>query len=100
MLHEYVKIFAWSYKYMPRLDTDIVVHRLPMKEGCAPIKQKVCRMRPEMSEKIKVYVMKHFNAGFLAVTSYPQWVANVVPVLKKDGKVPMCRLQRYEQGEP
>ena len=30
-----------------------------------------------------------FNIGFLAVTSYPQWVANVVPVPKKDGKVRM-----------
>ena len=47
-------------------------------------------MRPEMSEKIKAEVMKQFNAGFLAVTSYPQWVANVVPVPKKDGKVRMC----------
>ena len=27
---------------------------------------------------------------FMAVTSYPQWVANVVPVPKKDGKVRMC----------
>src|ERR1043165_1590409 len=47
-------------------------------------------MRPEMSEKIKAEVMKQFNAGFLAVTSYPQWVAKVVPVPKKDGKVRMC----------
>ena len=34
--------------------------------------------------------MKQFDAGFLAVTSYPQWVANVVPVPKKAGKVRMC----------
>ena len=27
-----------------------------------------------MLEKIKAEVMKQFNAGFLAVTSYPQWV--------------------------
>ena len=47
-------------------------------------------MRSEMSEKIKEEVMKQFNAGFLVVTSYPQWVANVVPVPKKDGKVQMC----------
>ena len=42
-----------------------------------------------MSEKIKAEVMKQFDAMFLAVTSYPQWVTNVVPVLKKDGKVRM-----------
>ena len=90
MLHDYVEMFAWSYEDMPRLDTDIVVHRLLTKEDCPPIKQKVHRMRPEMSEKIKAEVMKQFDVGFLAVTSYPQWVANVVPVPKKDGKVRMC----------
>ena len=34
--------------------------------------------------------MKPFDAGFLAVTSYPQWVTNIVPVPKKEGKVQMC----------
>ena len=81
MLHDYVEIFSWSYEDMTGLDTDIMVHRLPMKEGCSPIKQKICCMRPEMSEKIKVEVMKQFNAGLLAVTSYPQWVSNVILVL-------------------
>ena len=47
-------------------------------------------MRPDMSEKIKTKVMKQFNSRFLAITSYPQWVVNVVPVPKKDGKVRMC----------
>ena len=42
------------------------------------------------AEKIKAEVMKQFDAGFLAVTSYSQWVANVVPVPKKDRKVRMC----------
>ena len=53
LLNEYVEIFAWSYEDMPGLDTDIVVHRLPTRKDCPPIKQKVRRMRPAMSEKIK-----------------------------------------------
>ena len=64
-----MEIFAWSYEDMPGLDDDIVVHHLPTKEDCPPVMQKVRRMRPEMSEKIKVEVMKQFDAGFLAVTS-------------------------------
>ena len=71
MLHDYVEVFTWSYEDMPGLDTVIVVHCLPMKEGCAPIKHKVHRMRPDMSEKIKVKAMKQFNTGFLGVISYP-----------------------------
>ena len=53
ILHDYVEIFAWSYEDMLGFDTDIVVHRLPMKEGCPPIKQKVCRMRPDLSRRLR-----------------------------------------------
>ena len=77
LLNEYVEIFAWSYEDMSGLDTNMVVYRLPTREDCPPVKPKVRRMRPDMSEKIKAEVMKPFDAGFLAVTSYPQWVANV-----------------------
>ena len=52
--HDYVEVFAWSYEDIPGLDIDIVVHCLPKKEDCPPVKQKVRRMRPDMSEKIKV----------------------------------------------
>src|SRR3954467_365250 len=43
-----------------------------------------------MSEKIKKEVEKQFDAGCLQVVNYPPWVANIVPVSKKDGKVRMC----------
>jgi len=63
-------IFAWSYKDIPTLDPKIVQHRLPLKPETQPIKQRLRRMKPEVSLKIKE-VEKQFNAGFLAVTQYP-----------------------------
>ncbi|RDX67117.1 hypothetical protein CR513_54048, partial [Mucuna pruriens] len=47
-------------------------------------------MKPKVALKIKEEVEKQWNAGFLAVAEYPQWVANIVSVPKKDGKVRMC----------
>ena len=90
LLQDYNNVFAWSYQDMPGLDTDIVVHRLPLREECVPIKQKLRRVKPEMLLKIKEEVKKQLDAGFLEVAKYPQWVANIVPVPKKDGKVRMC----------
>src|SRR3954466_5565665 len=43
-----------------------------------------------MANKIKVEVQKQLDAGFLVTSEYPQWVTNIVPVPKKDGKVRMC----------
>ena len=72
---------------MPGLDTDIVVHRLPLREECMPVKQKLRKVKLEMLLKIKEEVKKQLDAGFLEVAKYPQWVADIVPVPKKDGKV-------------
>ncbi|KAI5407420.1 hypothetical protein KIW84_053614 [Lathyrus oleraceus] len=90
LLREYVDIFAWSYEDMPGLDTDIVQHFLPLKPECVPVKQKLRRTHPDMAVKIKEEVQKQIDAGFLVTSTYPQWVANIVPVPKKDGKVRMC----------
>ena len=47
-------------------------------------------MKPEWALKIKEEVVKQFEAGFIRVAKYPEWLANIVPVPKKDGKVRMC----------
>ena len=90
ILKEFKDIFAWSYKDMPSLDLEIVQHRLPFKLECHQIKQRLRRMKPEVSLKIKEEVEKQFNVGFLDMARCPQWVANVVLVPKKDEKVRMC----------
>ena len=59
LLQEYSDIFAWSYQDMPGLDTDIVVHCLPLREECVPVKQKLRKVKPEMLLKIKEEVKKH-----------------------------------------
>ncbi|KAA3481966.1 gag/pol polyprotein [Gossypium australe] len=90
LLHEFKDVFAWSYQDIPGLSTDITVHRLPIREECMPVQQKLRRMRLDVLLKIKDEVEKQFNAGFLQVVKYSNWVANIVPVPKKDGKVQMC----------
>ena len=39
---------------------------------------------------IKEEVKKHIKARFLEVVTYPEWLANIVPVAKKDGRVIIC----------
>jgi len=87
LLKDYQDIFSWSYQDMPGLSSNIIQHRLPLNPECSLVKKKLRRMKPEMSLKIKEEVKKQFDTGFLAVARYPEWVANIVPVLKKDGKV-------------
>jgi hypothetical protein len=90
LLREFHEIFAWSYQDMPGLDSDIVVHKIPLKPECKPVKQALRRMKPKIILKIKEEVEKQLKAGFLSTVTYSDWVANIVPVLKKDGKVRTC----------
>ncbi|GKV39925.1 hypothetical protein SLEP1_g47619 [Rubroshorea leprosula] len=90
LLKEFQDVFAWSYEDMPQLDLEIIVYAIPLKPECLPVKQKFRRMKPETLLKIKEEVKKLLDVGFIEVAMYPQWVANIVPVPKKDGKVRMC----------
>ena len=61
LLQEYSDVFVWSYQDMPGLNTDIVVHRLPLREKCVLVKQKLRRVKPEMLMKIKEEVKKQLD---------------------------------------
>ena len=58
LLQEFKDVFAWSYQDMPGLNTEIVVHRLPLRTECKPVQQKLRRMKPDMLLKIKDEVKK------------------------------------------
>ena len=72
---------------MPGLDRDIIEHHIPTYLEARHVKQKLYRLRPEWTKKIREERAKQIQANFLEVVEYPQWLANIVPVPKKDGKV-------------
>ena len=54
---------------MPGIDIDIVQHCIPTDLTMNPVKQKLRRMKPKWTLKIKEEVEKQYNAGFLRVVS-------------------------------
>ncbi|XP_049393035.1 uncharacterized protein LOC125857472 [Solanum stenotomum] len=95
LLFEYKDVFAWSYDDMPGLSVDLVVHKLPTHPDFPPVQQKRRKFKPYVSEKIKEEIMKQLNANVIQTIRYTTWLANVVPVPKKDGKTRVCVDYRY-----
>jgi hypothetical protein len=53
LLKQYSDCFAWNYIEMPRLSREIVEHRLPIKSGFSPFKQKSRSFHPDLLPWIK-----------------------------------------------
>ena len=90
LLRSYLDVFAWSYEDMPGLDPTIVQHHLPILPHARPVKQKLSRLHPRWSLQVKEEIQKQLSVGFLSIVEYFEWLANIVPVPKKDGKVRVC----------
>ena len=90
ILNKRTGVFAWTYEDMLGIDRTIAEHCIPIDPTKRPVKQKLRRLRPEWAMLIKEEVEKLIKARFLEVVTYPEWLANIVPVTKKDGRVRMC----------
>lgn len=90
LLNEYRDCFAWNYHEMPGLSRSIVEHRLPTKPGYRPFKQPQRRTDPKLYGAIKEEITRLYEAKFIRPCRYPEWVSNIVPVIKKNGKLRVC----------
>ncbi|KAM1515645.1 hypothetical protein ACFX10_014724 [Malus domestica] len=90
LLTEFKDCFAWSYHEMPGLDRTLVEHELRIKPGCKPFRQPPCRFSTEVQLSIKDELVRLLKAGFIRTARYVEWLANIVPVLKKNGALRIC----------
>lgn len=90
ILKEFQDVFAWSYEEMPGLDPSLVCHTLNVQPGSKPIVQPRRNFHPEVEEKIKHEVEKLIASGFIKPIKHPTWLANIVPVKKKNGQMRIC----------
>lgn len=85
LLKEFKDCFAWDYNEMPGLSRDIVELRLPIKAGKRPVKQTPRHFAPAIMSKIKEEVERLLKSKFIRTARYVEWLANIVPVIKKMG---------------
>ena len=89
LLIEFQEVFAWSYEDMSSINPEIVQHHIDTHSHMVPIKEKFRHMRTEWLLKIKQEVTKQLKVRFIKPVHQAKWIANVMPIPKKDGKVRM-----------
>ena len=87
---EYIDVFFLEVSDILGLSTNVVSYKLSVNLGFSLVKQKARKFKPELNLKIKEEITKQIESRLVEVTQYPTWLANVVPVVKKDGKIRIC----------
>jgi hypothetical protein len=71
-------------------DTSIIEHKIPLKEDAKPFKQKLRQINPMLLPIMEKEVKKLLDAQIIIPLRFLEWVANLVPVRKKNGEIWLC----------
>ena len=72
------------------LDPQVAMHHLNNNPDIRLVKQQQWQFRPEIMEAIQSKVKKLMDSSFIREEQHPDWVANIVPITKKNGKIRVC----------
>jgi hypothetical protein len=89
-LRENADVFAWKLADMPGINPEVITHKLGIDPGHKPVKQVKRPLTGERLQAVKDEVQKLVEAGFIREVRYHEWLSNVVPIKKANGKWRMC----------
>ncbi|XP_060969882.1 uncharacterized protein LOC133037084 [Cannabis sativa] len=75
---------------MTGIDSNIIVHKLQVDPDYPPVRQKRRKFAPDRNKVINEEIQKLIDVGSVREVDYPDWLANVVVVKKKNGKWRVC----------
>jgi hypothetical protein len=79
-------VFAWSAKDLTGVDRNFIEHKLNIDPSVKPRKQKLRKMSDDKVIAVKSEVQRLLDATVIREVMYPKWLANTMPVKKKNGK--------------
>ena len=83
-------IFAWSHVDLEGIDPEVATHRLNVDPRHKPVRQKLRGASTEKARVIDKEVGKMIENGAVKEVAYPEWLSNVVMVIKANGKWRLC----------
>jgi hypothetical protein len=79
-------VFPWSTSDLVGVSREVIEHKLHVNPHVKPKKQKLCKMSEDKVEAAKAKVQWLLDARFIREARYPQCLANVMMVHKKNRK--------------
>ena len=83
-------IFAWSHIDLEGIDLEVATHHLNVDPRNKPVRQKLRGTSTEKAHVMDQEVGKLIENGAVKEVAYPEWLSNVVMVIKANGKWRLC----------
>jgi hypothetical protein len=83
-------VFAWSAKNLTGVDRNFIEHKLNIDASVKPRRQKLRKMSDDKVVAVKSEVQRLLDTSVIREVMYAKWLANIVPIKKKNGKWRMC----------
>ncbi|GKE50955.1 reverse transcriptase domain-containing protein [Tanacetum coccineum] len=90
LLQRNLDIFTWKLADMTSVPRHIAEHRLNVREGCSPVRQKKRGQAADRNQAIQEEVGKLVEAGIMRGVHYHEWLSNPVMVKNHDDSWRMC----------
>jgi hypothetical protein len=89
-LKDFIDVFSWKYEYLRTYDKSIIEHKIHLKEETKTFRQKLRQINPMLLPIMEKEVKKFLDAQVIIPLRYSEWVANLVPIRKKNGEIRLC----------
>jgi len=90
VISRHLDAFVWTAVDMSGINPNILCHHLTMDTKVRPVRQRRRKFNEERCLVVKEETQKLLSAGLIREIQYPEWLANVVIVKKRNGKWRMC----------
>ncbi|KAH9291021.1 hypothetical protein KI387_044150 [Taxus chinensis] len=90
LFKKYSDVLAYYYDELKSFQPKEMHHSIRLNQDAKPFRQKQRPYNPKITDTIKEEVMNMLNARIIFPIHHSTWVANIVPVWKKNGKIRIC----------
>ena len=90
LFQQFSDVFAWQYSDLKGFDPKLAQHTIEMEPIAKPVCQKKRPINPKLEPLMQKEVFRLIESKIIFPIKHMSWVANLVPVRKKNGELCLC----------
>lgn len=90
LCQEFNDVFSWTYDYLKGFDPSLFQNTIDLVDKAKLVRQKQRPVNPKIEPLMRKELSKLIEANIIFSIKHSSWVANLVPVRKKNGEIRLC----------